>query len=371
MATNILIASSVAATSFAIFSAAIVAIQIISAWVAFILYPLIYSELSKDASHFRPLCRRLAAPLLAVTIFSGILALATVARSEEIESWQVFAVGSGLAASAVLPAFALGLQNYRMFNTLELVPSVLGLALIALIRPTSAGDLIVIASVGYLLKSAVYILWLLVTYNSFAVHRDVDWKAAVRNGAAVGLSGAAQSAAFRAILLSASFTVPASYFVLVAVAWQFAEKVLVVPQAVNAIMFGQFKRSGTIKGSWKILALGSAGSLAVILVTLAALMFFRETFAGSYDHIAGWFILVSLLFVAQGVRIMLQNCLNALGKSRIILWDAVAMLAANGTILLVFGVVSASSVWSLPLYYFLLLASLFVTMRQYLSLGAR
>lgn len=368
MGTNILMASTIAAVSFAAFTATMVSMQIVSAGVAFVLYPLIYSELSKDPTLLRMLCRRLLLPLLGVTSSAGALTLALGTPSNEISNWQLIAGGTSLAAAAILPAFALGLQNYRVFNSLELVPGLAGFALIVLMRPSSAGELIAITSCGYLMKVVAYLYWLTAAYRSATTERNIEWREAIRNGAAVGISGAAQSAAFRTILLSARYTVPASNFVLIAVAWQFAEKVLVVPQAINAIMFGHFKRGRTVKGTLRILALGAAGSVGVIVLTLVALVFFRRTFAGSYDHVAEWFALVSVLFFVQALRIMVQNALNALGRSRVVLWDALAMLFANGLVLVAFGSASATSIWSLSIYCIFVVVSLLAMMRQFVSL---
>lgn len=232
---------------------------------------------------------------------------------------------SAMVVAACLPALSLGLSRYRIFNIGELAPAITTLALVLLVRPHNAQELLRCFYLGFASKLLVYI-YLAATYKNIWGSTE-GWASRLKEGSIVGLSGAIQTSAFRWLYLASILAVSAPVGVLIGAAYPFVEKLLVLPQAANSIMFGRIVRDrpplmALVKLYLLIFLVLSIGSFVVPYVLLLGERYY---FGSGYAGISKYSRFLSLLFVLQGMRLMLHNYLQAWGRSVVVMCDSTLM----------------------------------------------
>jgi hypothetical protein len=128
--------------------------------------------------------------------------------------------------------------------------------------------------------------------------------------------------------LSAHALLPPASDVIYSACWPIAEKILVVSQSLNALIYGHIRQDG-LKRQRNVYAFGLflTVSCAFGVVLLTA---FGEHFVlkESYRGISVWMVVVATLFVIQSMRIMAHTASIAIGRSARVFIDGVVLLVA-------------------------------------------
>lgn len=305
---------------------------LINAWTALPIYPVVYRSLATDENRLWPLLK-FAAPLGAVLSLGTAAGLFMWAPSGlSVSSLDLIAFALLHYLSVVLPCFALGLARYRFYNAGECIPAIASGIFAAIWPMREAADLLWILAAGFAVKSAWYacgFLWLRRLPETTTSHVSIAEE--LLAGMKVGIVGAVQGLIYRLAFFVAGAIVDPVIAALLAACWPVAEKSLVVPQAVNTVMFGELRRG---KGRGELVRLYSLFTLAAILAagSLCLVAWAAESWylPREYTGVAKVMVFTQFILVVHGVRIMSQTLLTAIDGWKAVILDAVALASLLG-----------------------------------------
>jgi hypothetical protein len=260
---------------------------------------------------------------------------------------------SVVVASAVA-AIPLGVSSYKIYNVLELTPSLVFLCSILLISK-NYDQIILISTLSYVAKIAIFVKLYRKELRTGVVFDQVYLDSKVY-GLKSGSVGAYQNISFRLsffYLISFSSTRTSDF---IAVIWPLAEKLMVVVQAANAVLFGVFKKAEILISDIKTIFIG----LCVVLcfgffLLYFSIVFWDLNFAGDdYVGVSSVAPLCLSLTFFQSIRILVSNYLNSTSGFIVIVKETTAYLLLQFLIYFVhsLGYVGADSAKYLLIFSF-------------------
>lgn len=333
--------------------------QVVATWCGLPFYPAIYRALSDDRLRYRQAARQFVLALLAGAVAAGVVGwiAAEVVGNSEAALMGIFA-GLLLFTNA-LPAYPLGIRDYRAYNAGELIYPMAFLVVVLVNEPSDGKELLLASLLAHALKLLFFGFWMVETYRQMLEGKRFSFFAANIEGAKLGLSGALQSTAFRQVFFVMPLFLGDGEEKLFHVCWPIAEKVLSGPQAANALLFGEIRRSRGRDKFGRIYVLVATLALSVAMgVVLATATVEFWVLDSSYAGAWVWMAILVVLFLIQAARILFQNTLMAKDRADYVTRDAVKVfisVSASAACAVFLGVYSV--LWTIVIFLILIVSA--------------